>query len=404
MGALSDGAIVTNNLTGLAHSTEHHYVVYATNDADTAWSSIATFTTETPGDDRYATGTFTWSTSDNAWSFESGGPYNQPWEAGKNAILEGSGTVTLGENVSLTHLKINNNYTYITGNTLTFEAGGTITNLGNSVHILSCITGGPDVYVDQANGWSLGFGDDGFKFLPDGDPIALGTIRRGTDNYFNLGGSSTGNTIEEVILTGSNPWSTKALKNGSGTWTVGGEFYAGWLTVSDGTLISNGHLWENNNFNIDMNGGTLIVNGTVDADIDFTSGTLGGTAVVDSAVTVPAGATLAPGGPTGTMTITNNNCTISGTLAITMDDNTNPKVSTLMVDGTLDISAGTSTLDFDEVNIAVGTHIIATYTSLTGSFAVTNGLPRRSTIDYAYNSGSAIALIVENNSTVFRFR
>jgi len=56
------------------------------------------------------------------------------------------------------------------------------------------------------------------------------------------------------------------------------------------------------------------------------------------------------------------------------------------------------------VNIAFGTHVIATYTSLNGTFAVTNNLPRRSTIDYTYDGGTAIAIMVPDNSTIFRFR
>lgn len=256
MGTLSDGDIVTNNLTGLDHSTIYHYVVYASNAADVAWSSVATFSTDTPGDDRYATGTFTWSTSDNAWSVTPGGPYDQPWEAGNNAILEGSGTVTLGENVSLAHLKINNNYTYITGNTLAFEAGGTITNLGNSVHIISGISGEPDVYVNQANGWSLGFGTDGFKLLPNSAAMAIGTIHRRTDNYFGLGGSVSTNTVADNPHSGT-PFD-KTYVDGTGTWAVN-KLYGGQpFQIFSGTLIANGALAARNS--IELEGGVLHVN------------------------------------------------------------------------------------------------------------------------------------------------
>jgi len=267
MGTLSDGDIVTNNLTGLDHSTTYHYVVYATNSASNAWSSVATFSTDTPGDDRYATGTFTWSTGVNAWSFESGGPYNQPWEAGKNAILEGDGTsvstVTLGEDESIAHLLIDADNYRITGNSLNFSGGGTITNLGNSVHIISGISGEPDVYVNQANGWSLynpaaygNFGTDGFKLLPNSAAMAIGTIHRGLVNYFWLGGSVSTNTVSDNPHIGTPQ--DKTYVDGTGTWAVNNLYGGEPFQIKGGTLIANGALTARSM--IELEGGVLHVN------------------------------------------------------------------------------------------------------------------------------------------------
>ena len=83
------------------------------------------------------------------------------------------------------------------------------------------------------------------------------------------------------------------------------------------------------------------------------------------------------------MTITNQNCTISGTLAIELDGSRVSDNGTLDVDGTLDISAGTSTLDINVTSPAYGNMVLARFNSRNGEFAVTNGLPDNAVITYS---------------------
>lgn len=82
---------------------------------------------------------------------------------------------------------------------------------------------------------------------------------------------------------------------------------------------------------------------------------------------MPAEHTLAPGDPTGTLTVTGQNCAINGNLDITVDGAQN---STLAVDNTLTIS--NATLNVNVVSPPSGPVIIATYGTLSGEFAATN--------------------------------
>jgi len=48
MGSCSEGEVVTNAVSGLYYGVQYSYVVYATNDVDSAWSGVANFTTASP--------------------------------------------------------------------------------------------------------------------------------------------------------------------------------------------------------------------------------------------------------------------------------------------------------------------------------------------------------------------
>ena len=104
------------------------------------------------------------------------------------------------------------------------------------------------------------------------------------------------------------------------------------------TADRNGDTFTNNGqFNIASGGDLQVVNigqtfnqdaGVLDVQgafnpsnitFNFNGGTLAGTGTINDPVTVPAGGILAPGDPTGTLTVTNNNCTVNGALASDAD-------------------------------------------------------------------------------------
>jgi autotransporter-associated beta strand protein len=340
-------------------------------------------------------GAGTWDTSSSNWDDAETSGSSVTWDADNTdndtAVLDGSsGTVSFGSDIDLRRMEIRAQPYQIGSNTETYSLifgslEPRITFYDKNCTIKAGITGSPEVLLNS------GVVNVHTYLEPVSANMTLGVIHRLTDDYLHLDGTTTGNTIASIPKFIKN---AKLHKDGSGTWTVNGECYGGEVKVNGGTLICHGKLWESTWDIYINNGSTLYANGTMEGSLVFSSGTLGGTAVCNLAVSVPSGSTLAPGYPMGNFTITNNNCTIAGSLAITLDGTASPQYSSLNVDGTLDISAGTSSLDFTEVSFAAGEFVIANYTTLIGTFGATNGLPKNATIDYNYNSGSAIALIV----------
>jgi hypothetical protein len=92
---------------------------------------------------------------------------------------------------------------------------------------------------------------------------------------------------------------------------------------------------------------------------------------------------VAPGASVGDFTV-NNSATLGGTLAVEVNGMTSDR---LIVTGALDISG--AVLDVTQIGSgADGTaYVIASYGSLTGTFASVNGLPAGYAVDYAYNNG-----------------
>jgi hypothetical protein len=211
--------------------------------------------------------------------------------------------------------------------------------------------------------------------------VTVGDNAVGNDPLLYLGGTTTGNSIANV--TSPNTWS-RIFKQGTGTWTLGNVGIGG-FNLQAGTLVINGNYTP-----------------THMAYQTFTGGTLAGTGTLNSAITVPVSGTLAPGNPTGTLTVTNNNCTINGTLRIEIDGGQSPACGALVVSGNLNISAATLSVNVGAVP-ADSPLVIATYGTLTGTFAVTNGLPDGGSIYYGLNSNHAIAILIPSG-TVFRFR
>jgi autotransporter-associated beta strand protein len=170
---------------------------------------------------------------------------------------------------------------------------------------------------------------------------ALGTIAAGTTvgSGCTLGfrGNVNYTTAEAVSASGTGVGGVGAINNFGGTNTFAGAVnfaaaitlgasdgrltltgaitdvgagYCGITKVGSGTLALSGTVFARNPTTISA--GTLLVNGLFDKNgnntgVTLPSGTaLGGTGTVGLAVTLSSGATLAPGDPVGTLTLTNN--------------------------------------------------------------------------------------------------
>ena len=141
-----------------------------------------------------------------------------------------------------------------------------------------------------------------------------------------------------------------------------------------------------------LNQGTLRVGGALASasTVTVNNGMLAGTGTIPGMVNVPAAGTLSLGNADGPLNV--GNVVVDGTLAFGIGDVAQENDGALAVTGNLDIAGATLNL-----NISAGTvqteYIIATYGSLTGTFATVNGLPANWAVAYAHNNGSAIAIV-----------
>jgi autotransporter-associated beta strand protein len=266
----------------------------------------------------------------------------------------------------------------IDGGTLNFGSGGVIRNSDNRYDqtITSAITGSPAVNIKDYRSDGANDTYKGLKFAPTNGIVTLGAVLN-PDNTGNkdksgitLAGTTTGNTIASINYAGGDKYADTIFQ--SGEWTVNGGIRTG---------------------NLKLFGGKLIVSGTIVSDnvaFSFTNGTLAGTCVVDEPVTVPASGTLAPGNPTGTMTITNNACTINGKLEININGSETGKLD-MHTTQTLIISNATLNVNVAATPILPVTIVTYGAGKLAGTFASTN-MPGGWTIDYVANGGKAIVL------------
>ena len=322
-------------------------------------------------------GAGTWSSSIKNWDAGAGVAHTNWNNAGTDlAVFKGTvGTVTLAEDIYLGGIFVDTVDGYkITGNTLHFGTSGSITNTGNHTIIASGITGSPSVIAGGGGNWYL-------TLAPTSESMTLGVISRPSDNFLYLGGTTTGNSAVSIPKGNDR---AKVVKNDSGTWTVGGDVFGGLVQINAGTLVVNGTIKGRNSASLDLNAG----------------GRLGGTCTIfDQAFTVPAGATLAPGDPTGTLTISGNDCTINGNLEITIDGAQN---GTLAVDPANTLMITGATLAINVVNPPTAPIIIATYGTLSGPF-LDDSAKGDWQIDYEYE-GNKIALLPAAAGTMIMVR
>jgi autotransporter-associated beta strand protein len=203
---------------------------------------------------------------------------------------------------------------------------------------------------------------------------------------FTSGGGTFASTTLQLIGSGDGEITQgltfavpKFVKNGTGTWTLGGPLdLSDTLTVTQGTLILNGPK---------SGPGAVAVNGT---------STLGGTGTIAGAVTVAAGAKLAPGTSAGTLTFTGDlNISAMTAGAGVLNFELGPiAASDKIVAGTINIGE----LAFDDFSFsALGGLQNGTYT-LIQSGGITGGLdPDSGDITGAVGTGTGTLQITGNN-------
>jgi autotransporter-associated beta strand protein len=327
------------------------------------------------GDGASDGGAGTWSISNDNWDHGFIARLVWPNTTNDMAIFRTSaGVVDLQSDITLGGIYIDGVDNYTIGSTpetqtLTFGGMNSITVKQVTATFRSAIFGSPDLDAYVAN-------PDKVYLYPESGNMALGLVTlggAGNNGALYLGGSTTGNTIDTILKENTYAF---LYKTGSSTWTVG-DVDVGICYLQGGKLVVNGY-WV-----------------TPWNTLSWTVGTLGGTGIINDPVTVPAGQTLAPGDPTGALTVTNNACTINGTLDIAIDDAASPKNAKLIVHNTLTISS--ATLDFSVTGAAAqANYVIATYNTLVGKFAATNNMPTGYEIDYVANGGTAIAISPES--------
>jgi autotransporter-associated beta strand protein len=145
-----------------------------------------------------------------------------------------------------------------------------------------------------------------------------------------------------------------------------------------------------------LNGGKLVINNSYTSAITVAAGaTLGGTMTSTAAVTATAaGARIAPGNSTGTLAAASANLSTGGILDIEIDGTATPANDKIVTTGVLNIT--NATLNVSVTGAAPPVVILASYGSLTGTFATTNGIPAGYNLVYNHNDGNSsnnIALV-----------
>jgi autotransporter-associated beta strand protein len=205
----------------------------------------------------------------------------------------------------------------------------------------------------------------------------------GSNSDLNLGNGAVNMTATRTVT----------VQNAATTLTVGGVISGtgfGLTKAGPGTLALNGvNAYTGPTL---LNQGTLRVGGSIAAasTVTVNNGMLAGTGTIPGMVNVPAGGTMSLGNVDGPLNV--GNVVVDGTLAFGISDVAEQNDGALAVTGNLDIAGATL-----NVNITAGTvqteYIIATYGSLTGTFANITGLPPNWAVAYAHNNGSAIAIV-----------
>lgn len=305
-----------------------------------------------------------------------------PWQL--NGRISGPGEVVINASSQSTSLRLGYNGNDFTGNLIlqqgTLQCGPVSTTAFNAI----------------PNTASLLFGS-GTRFLL-GSPETVAALVDG-------GPDATAGTASASIR--------PAAGSGSVTLTVGGADASGTYhgTIANegnrtlslaktgtGTQILLGPCTHTGNSTV--SGGRLVIADQWAAPLTVSGGaTLAGTGVSSSSITATStgsgGANVAPGNPTGVFTAASANLSGGGNLRITIDDSAGPSHSLLRVTGNLNITGtdlhvtGTPT---------AASYVIATYGSLTGTFA-TAAVPEQYRLVYGYDSGHgqpSLALVREN--------
>jgi len=197
------------------------------------------------GATEYAAGGFTWNNNSTAkWSLTPGGPYNQPWTNGNNAVFEGAaGTVTISG---------------VTANTITFNTSGytlssgilTLTNNG----LPPTITLGGSGYSDTIS--SVIAGSAGLAVVAPGG-TGYGSLSLSGANTYTGGTALSGNARVVALAAGAFGYGSVTVADGSGVYLSSGN------STNSFTLSGNGYIGDNPPLGAIRLNANIIASGTV---------------------------------------------------------------------------------------------------------------------------------------------
>jgi len=171
-------------------------------------------------------------------------------------------TVTVDANRNIAGITLSNNSAFayqLNSGSLLLSNGGTIqTAAANGNHSDWINT---SIYI-QGNGGSASFIADATSSsssITIGSGTIAGVSTAGNTTTLTLSGNNTTtNKIGASLQNGANGGTLAVVKNGSGTWVIGGSYgaYSGGTTLNSGTIISNTSFGPGA---LSVNGGTLIL-------------------------------------------------------------------------------------------------------------------------------------------------
>jgi autotransporter-associated beta strand protein len=305
-----------------------------------------------------------------------------PWQL--NGRISGPGEVVINASSEATILRLGYHGNDFTGNLIlqrgTLQCGPVGTTAFNVIPNTASILFGSGTRLLLGSPDTVGALVDGGPDPANGRTAAGISPAAGSGSVtLTVGGGDASGTYHGTIANEGNR--TLALaKTGTGT-----QILLGPCTHTGNTTVS---------------AGRLVIGSSWAAPITVSGGaTLAGTAVSSSSITATStgsgGANVAPGNPTGVFTAASANLSGGGNLRITIDDDATAPCSQLRVAGNLNIT-GTDLHVTGTPTAAV--YVIATYGSLTGTFAAT-AVPDQYRLVYGYDSGNgqpSLALVREN--------
>jgi autotransporter-associated beta strand protein len=305
-----------------------------------------------------------------------------PWQL--NGRISGPGEVVINASSQATILRLGYHGNDFTGNLIlqrgTLQCGPVGTTAFNAIPNTASLLFGSGTRLLLGSPETVGALVDGGPDPANGRTAAGISPAAGSGSVtLTVGGGDASGTYHGTIANEGNR--TLALaKTGTGT-----QILLGPCTHTGNTTVS---------------AGRLVIGSSWAAPITVSGGaTLAGTAVSSSSITATStgsgGANLAPGNPTGVFTAASANLSGGGNLRITIDDDATAPCSQLRIAGNLNIT-GTDLHVSGTPTAAV--YVIATYGSLTGTFAST-AVPDQYRLVYGYDSGNgqpSLALVREN--------
>ena len=271
---------------------------------------------------------------------QTGGIWNMP-RGTVSSALTGGGTLNFRANA--TRGDISGNWSAFTG-----QINLTGTNGGN----FRCLNaaGYPLAKINLANGSALANRVTGTPVIPVGEisgDFNSGFIAPNTGNealsvVWRVGGLNT-----SVTNNGNFTGAVGFIKEGSGTWTLGGTntTASGTITVSNGVLALTGNTAFSNCPALTVNAGAVLdVSGRSDATLTLYAGqTLRGGGMIRGGLNALTNSVLAPGDGVGVLTVTNS-VTLAGALQMELNTSlgsvTNDRIvaPTINFGGTLTVS------------------------------------------------------------------